>query len=316
MRLSNIIFLFLILIIFSVNSYGESNVNSCSFIGKFKLRKTLDGSKNEALPAIISYEKKDEESYYNVNLASSYGSYSCGSKLYDINITPKAEYHRSTGKKEVRKSSVGINTDLSFTIFKNKLDSNGHLIQSNWYEINPYILSEASVIRDSVNDKTTRRYALLLSGYSLKQGSIGEPLSFPARNGEQPNTANLHHFKWLPFIGWESYEKLAIVNGDIEIAPAVNPTFRIAKLSIEYYPLRRKYGSKKGFQVLANHTYRRLNGLSDIINKSTRHFELSFNYFFDTDGHVGLGIDYEDGASPKRNFLNDEITTVALKLSW
>jgi hypothetical protein len=297
---------FIIFFLFAFNlSVPAANAqNSCDLVGEFKLRKSLDGTKNEQLPAVLAYEKREnQDSYFNVDLATSFGSLSCGNETYDFNIAPKVEYHRSTGEKEIRNSSIGLNADYGLLKFKP--------VEDKWYKLNPYFLLEAEVKRDSANDETTRKYALLLTGKSFKQGAPGGSVRFKKKPDEIESP---ELFRWYPYIGIESYESLAIIKDGVEEAPAIDGTFAIFRLSFELYPFRRE--GKKGLQIITNHTYRRLNGTSELINKSTRHFETSFNYFFDKDGHVGLGVDYENGSSPSRNFLDEEKTTVAVKLSW
>ncbi len=286
-------------------AYAQAGQSGCGFVDSLKIRKTLDGSKNEALPAIIAYEKRDgEDNYTNIDIAVSPGAISCGNTKNDFNFYPKLEYHRSTSNQAIRKSVIGLNADYSFLTSK-------QIVRGKPPKLSPHFLLEASVSRDSINDKTTRKYALLLTGKSFIKGAPGGAITFSPIDGAPTGP---DAFIWYPYIGIESYENLPIELDGVEIAPAVEETFLTAKVTIEIYPFRRI--EKKGLQILLNHTFRKLNGESPFIDYTTEHFEASINYYFDKEGHVGFGVDYENGSSPARNFIDEERTTIGLKLSW
>jgi len=266
------------------------------------VRKSFVGTlKDSTSPAEISYQNPDDgRTSYKIDIAMRYKLIDWYSG--DLRLSPVFEHHRNSQEsKETDKTSAGITLEHDYGFGTCKAAS-GRVIESC-----NTVLSDIAwkLDRDSQNDTTTRIISFktgLNTGYRFAPGWT-------------LRTDNLE-FTYYPTIGIEAYEKLAIKSknddGDeIEEAPLVDETFGFLRISTTFKPWPKLLSRK--LEANISYTNRKLFGSSDVISDNNELIEASLDWYFDQKERIGIGLSYQNGRNPNRNFLDEESSSIGIK---
>jgi hypothetical protein len=265
---------------------------------KITIRKTFNGTAKDAnSPAAFSYENPDTgDTFVRVDLAvKTPAIWELDSDSdHGVRLVPALEYHRSTKDfEETNKQSGALTLEYEY-----EFDSFG-LVSDLKYELN----------HDSVLDTTTRAASLYLA---LSGDEVGWPDHWLRRGPDQ-----LEFFRYFPSIGLERYAKLPIKQkqGDtsVVIAPDIDAEFAFARVSME---LRAFPVWLDGRLILvASYTQRwRVGGADAFVPSNTGLVESSLDYYLDEKKRIGIGLSYQRGEDPNRNFLDEEFSALGLKI--
>lgn len=304
---------FTILSVVSICSFASSETSEDSGLldwlsnKSVEIRRSFSGSVKEAgAPATISVvNDSDNDDFYSIDLAIRAGEFgSWDSKNWQGRFFPIIEHHKNTKtNSRVDKSEISIGAEAEYSL--------GSCSSPNGAPI-PFcrsLLFDARfrLVRDSENDKTTRAISVLAAPFGVHAGWPGS--DFVTENGES-------FFYWLPSIGLQAYQSLPIerkIDGEsVLIAPSIDEVFAVGRLNAEFSPFADRLSGR--LALVFEYTHYNLIGSSDFLDDSQDNLVLSLDYFLDSKKRVGIGLKYENGESPTRNFLDSEIITFGLSL--
>ncbi len=273
-----------------------------------EVRKSFSGTvKDAGAPASISYVNADDTSdFYSIDLAirtADFGEWGRGP--WQGRYIPIFEHHKST-KDESRldKTSAGLNVEVERSVASCERERGSVAIPF----CRTLLLDLAfALTRDSHNDKTTRSISLLATLWGDEQ---------PWPSSHFTTSKNNLYLTWFPSIGFEFYESLPIERkeGDetVVVAPAVDETFAVAKMNFDFRPFTDRLNER--LSLVGNYAFYDLVGSSTFLSNSNSNTSLSLNYYLDQKKRVAISLNYENGESPTRNFLNQEITSFGFSI--
>lgn len=254
-----------------------------------QIRKTFDGSKDEAKPAAISWNSDYENSkFYSVmdlGIKISEFSFLDGKGPFKILFYPKVEWHRNTIDDDTKKKNnftAGVNTEIYVKFGE------------SWFA-RPFISGSFDYKSDQVKKlETTQAKAF----FSFSGINDGEP-------GAQVKDKSLAlKFRYYPYIGIESYKNIAV--------PHQSAQMWAARIFFEAYPISR--GEHSYLQLTFEYTFRNI--IDDNLYNAgdLRWATASANFFPDGKGKLGIGLDYSYGEDPSSNFVKTKLLSLGLKL--
>lgn len=252
----------------------------------FALRKTLDGSKDEAKPASILWNSDYENKLFYVTVDAAV-------KIKEVTFLkrgnllfyPKVEWHKNGIPKDDKKKNNltgGINAEY--------LVSFG----DHWWQ-NPFLTGSFDYKNDFIKKLGTTQTKGFLSFSGSKTLEPGAKLN---------NSTNALVFRYYPYSGFEYYQS---VNQHGQSA-----TMWANRLYLEWYPLSRYY--YQFMQITVDYTHRVI--LSDNLygNASMNWLSIGLNIYPDGKGSIGLGLDYSRGEDPSSNFVKTNLLALGIKL--
>jgi hypothetical protein len=267
-----------------------------------QIRKSFTSSTKDAgLPASFSYENPDQgPDYWLLDVGIKAGTYlddnegPIRGRLY-----PTLEFHRSSKEaEEVKKTGLGLTYE-----FERGLGANG--------DTNRMLFADGKIdfSRDSILDQTTRALTLRFGLYDVT-GKYGPGRAIRFGDNE------LLVLRWLITAGVEDYRKLPIkakVNGETVVAAdAVDTTAGFGRANVELTPFAGALGSK--LVLTATYTARHNLSGDDFFGKSTHLTEASADLYLDDQRRFSIGLSYQNGQDPTRNFLDEEFSSLGFKL--
>lgn len=268
-----------------------------------QIRKTFNGTTKDALaPASFSYDKSaEEDSYIRADVAvkspyfwewqSAGGGGEESSADTALSVGSNFEYHRSTKDfDEVNRQSGALTLEMESG-------------PGTWDFIGDF---KFELSHDSVKSQTTRLA-------SLRLGVAGDTPPWPDASFRwEP----MLFFRYFPSIGAEHYDKLPITqkqNGvEVTLAPSVDVTLAFARLNVEVLPFYETLGSR--VVLVATYTHRQRLAGSEFVPNDTYLLETSFDWYLDADRQIAIGVSHQRGFDPTRNFLEQRLTSIGLKL--
>jgi len=265
---------------------------------KITIRKSFNGTAKDAnAPAAFAYENPHMGStFIRVDIAVRTPTIweldadsNHGARLYS-----SIEYHRSTKDfEETNKQSGAVTLEYEYEF------ASFGVVSDLKYDLS----------HDSVLDTTTRTASLHLA---VSGDEAGWPDHWLRHGPDQ-----LEFFRYFPSAGLERYAKLPIRQKQSEtsvvIAPAIDVEFAFARVSME---LRAFPVLLEGRLILvASYTQRwRVGGAASLIPNDTSLVESSLDYYLDEKKRIGIGLSYQQGQDPNRNFLDEEFSSLGLKI--
>jgi len=255
----------------------------------FQVRRSFDGSKEEAKPAAIAwnsdYENKKFYTLIDVGIKLTELEVLPNSEQVALLFYPKAEWHRNTINDDAKKKNNlmgGINTEFFW------------LIADHWYT-RPLITASFDYKKDFVKDiKTTQT-----KGYLTFNGSKdGEP-GAPVRNRTKAVV-----FKYFPYTGLEHYRNIG--------TSGQKASMWSNRLYFELYPLS-SY-QYQYIQLTFDYTCRKVFNDSLYNQGDMSWFSLGLNFFPGGNEKLGLGLDYSQGEDPSSNFVKTKLLALGIKL--
>lgn len=272
-----------------------------------EIRKSFTGSSKDAgLPAAITYENPDQGSnFYAIDVGVKTGALledPFAAKNLSGLLFPTLELHHSTKAGErAKKIGGGLTMELERAV---GTDASEDPFATMWFAD-----AKIELLRDSIEDQTTRTATLRMGYYNVnsdygpaKDILIGREGALSAR--------------WMLTGGVEDYRKLPIktkVNGEsVVVAEAIDTTVGFARMNVQIKPFRNALNKK----LVLTGTYTLRSNLSgdDIYGDTTRLLEASLDWYLDEKDRLALGLSYQRGADPVRNFLDEEFSSLGLKL--
>ena len=272
------------------------------------VRNTFSGTvKDAGAPAAITYfDSDDTDDFYSIDIAaraSEFGDWGVGQ--WQGRYYPVIEYHRKTkenGRLDKTVLSVGAEIERDLGSCR---DNETSVLTAFCRAL--LVDVRFKVTRDSINNTTTRSASLLLAPFGREPGWPGSDVT--TGKGET-------YFEWVPSFGVETYQSLPIsrkIDGEsVVVAPAVDETVAVSRLSVQYRPLADRLAGRLGLVV--NYAYFSLLGSSSAVGASNHHVTTSLDYYLDAEKRIAFGVKYENGGSPARNFLDQQSVSVGLSL--
>ena len=271
-----------------------------------EIRRSFDGTvKDAGAPASISYVNADGTSdYYSIDLAvraAQFGEWDRG--MWQGRFIPIFERHKNTEDgSSLDKTSAKLNVEIEKSVWTCEEENEAGRKTKIPFCRTLLIDLGFGLSRDSENDKTTRSISLLATIWAPDNPWPGSFFTTDKNNLQ---------FTWFANAGFEFYESLPIERkeGDqtIVLAPAIDETFAVAKLNFDYRPFSDMLDER--LSLVGNLAYYDLLGSSNFLSNSNTNTTLALNYYLDRKQRIAIGINYENGESPARNFLDREITT-------
>lgn len=267
-----------------------------------QMRKSFSGTlKDSNAPAAFAYDSPDSgDKIFRADVAVKVIEIPLyepsGLSHHGIRLAPLVEYHRSTKDlDEVNKQSVAANVEYEYGFDAGFTNA---IVADIKYELG----------HDSVLDQTIRVA-------SLKAGVVGDIDPLPGawfRSGPEGKEV----FRYYPSIGWERYEKLAIKEkrgaDNVVVAPAIDTSLAFARLNAEYRPFVTVLDGRLVF--ITTYTYRHRTSGDAMVPKSSRLFEATLDYYLDEKKRIGIGLSYQSGRDPNRNFLDETSSSLGIKI--
>jgi hypothetical protein len=275
----------------------SQSITGAKSIGDFvQIQKSFSGSLQDSkAPAEFGYQNPDSgRAFVHADLGLktiSYQFFECG--RFATRIAPTAEYHQSSEQyNEVKKFGGGgvLQTDFAF-------DQDAHTLLMTDLQF--------KYTRDDVLAQSTRTETITTAISSANRGWPG----FLFRDGNQ------RVFRYMPSIGYERDQNLAIKyksgSNNVLVAPPVNVSFYTGAVTAQYLPFTRQLCERLVLTV--GDTWRRLIGGSDTLPRSSHLLETSLDYYVDSQQRFAIGFNYQRGRDPKRNFLEEAISSAGFK---
>jgi len=260
-----------------------------------ELRKSFAGTvKDQSSPAQIAYFNPDgKDEFFNIDAALKVEAIELDKKKLNFRAYPVLEKHKSNNEQsKVDKESVAINTEADVFVGDSFI-----LTNLNY-----------AVSRDKQNDITTRSTALFAT-YSWSGDFAFGRTTLIGKEWE---------LYYLPSIGYEQYDNLPIeekLDGvQTVIAEAVDENFQVARVEGQIKPYFKKLDSK--LVINFAYTKRWLVGSADVVPGTTDFTEIAVTYYIDDKKSVGVALNYTNGQSPGRNFLDEENSSVGLNIKF
>lgn len=270
-----------------------------------EMRKSFSGtSRDSADAASLSYVNGDDgDDFYNIDLAVKLTSWNWDNEgNLQGRLYPVIEYHQRTqASNRVDTTSAGVVAELERSL-------GDCYVSGISIDFCTAIFADIGfqLKRDSQNNKTIRSASLLT-------GLTGKYSFWPTK---QISLGRFLEFTYLPIVGIEHYETLPIeqkIDGEVvTLADAVDETFQSARLNVALRPFHDELSGR--LVIVLNQTHRWLLGSSDAIDNHTHFSEAALNFFLDDNRRIALGFTYSNGESPARNFLDEEVSSIALKI--
>lgn len=266
-----------------------------------QVRKSFSGSLRDAgAPATIAYENPAAGAdFYRADL----GIRTKAVWEYDppqvsrvgMRLQPTIEFHRSTQRGEE------INKQGGALTFEHEFGSDPDFSRTLVTDV------KLELEHDSVRHQTTR---ILVGRLAIAGVDPGWPGAW-VRNGNSEEV-----LRYYLSIGAERYTKLAIekkVSGQtVQVAPSINADLAFVRLNVELRLLPSLTDGRLVF--VGSQTLRqKLNG-GTVVSRSLRLLEGSLDYYVDDKRRVAFGVAYQRGQDPARNLLDEEFSSVGLKL--
>lgn len=271
-----------------------------------QVRKSFVGtSKDSGLPAAVTYMSSDgRDDYYNIDIALKISQKEWDKNSWQGRVYPVIEHHRKTEfESEVDKASIALNFESEKQLDVCTVDR----IVVNFCKAF-FMDMSIKAERDSEKNTTTRHYTFF--GGLITTGLDGWP-------GTWIETVNdVELLRYFPIIGIEHYDNLLVekkVDGkNIVLAPALEESFVSTRLNVELniFPAT----LQENLVLIVNHTQRYLDGSSPFVNDKTRFTEVSLDYYLDASNRASVGLNYNAGQNPNRNFLQEESLSVGFKI--
>lgn len=300
--------LFFLLLFISNPGFGDNvfdKLSSCYEDPSIEVRKSFSGTNQDASsPAQLTYNKYDSgDDFFNLDVAVKFPECSPidntnntgNSVKYIFRFSPILEKHKSTyDVSRVDKESVALNSELDFVFPSN---------------INVFTNLNYKLDRDKKNSKTTRSISFYTSLLIEHDYGFGRSTTV---------IDDYLELTYFPSIGYEKYLKLPIeqkIDGVQQvIAEAVDEDFWAARLQLEIFPFYTKLENK--LVVNVGYTKRWLSGKSEVIDDETNFTEVAVTYYLDSEGQIGIGLNYSNGENPSRNFLDEEKSSIGINFKF
>jgi hypothetical protein len=284
----------------------------------FEIRKSFTGTSKEAgQPASFSYEDPDTGSnFYAIDLGVKIGQIPWTDdwdfKSWSARLNPTLEIHRSTKQTDrIRKTAGGLNL-----AFERKLGGIGaggaggkSAAEDNDIVAMAFFDLKVERSRDSILKQSTQT-ATLRGGWYDTSGSWtpGADIMFG-----QSESVSLN---WIFTTGIEDYRKLPIkekMNGEsVLVAESVDGRTGFFRVNVLLKPFRNAADAK--LAITATETLRRRVSGDVAFVRESRLFEGSVDYYLDAENRFAIGFSYQRGRDPNRNFLDEEFSSLGLKL--
>jgi hypothetical protein len=262
-----------------------------------QIQKSFSGSLQDSkAPAELAYERPQSgPSFAHIDFGIKTVAYQfldCG-RLH-ARVAPVGEYHRSSEQyNEVRKLSGGGIAQMDFA-----LDQRAHNLV--------FLDLQYKYTRDQLQQQSTRTETATFAPYSIH----------PFAPGYQFRSGDKRVFRYMPSIGYERDQNVAIKyksgSGTVLVAPPVNASFYTAALNAKLFLLPQSLNER--LAITATQTWRRLIGTSDTLPRTGHLAETSIDYYFDDQQRFAVGFSYQNGRDPKRNFLDEQISSIGFKV--
>lgn len=164
--------------------------------------------------------------------------------------------------------------------------------------------------RDIEADNDSGRATLILYGETNIHQSSFTPASLL---GGYSNGPRGDVWRLTPYIGLEKYQgTLAVIDGVISATEKIDPSYFLFRYYAEVWPFRFENGH--GIQFVTTVAFRNLIADEGVENP---HFSsAAINYTFDKEGNIAIGLSYTSGDNPDNSFLDEEKTTLSLKVMY
>ena len=253
---------------------------------KIALRKTLDGSKDEAKPASILWNNDYENKMYYVTVdaaikVSEFALLKHGNLLF----YPKAEWHKNgipLDDKKKNNLTGGVNAEF-FQSFGAK-----------WWQ-HPFITGSFDYKNDLIKKLGTTQTKGFLSFSGSKTLEPGAKLN---------NSTKALVFRYYPYSGFEHYQSLN--------KQGQSASMWANRLYLEWYPLSRYY--YQFAQITLDYTHRSIIQDNLYGNGAMNWLSIGLNIYPDGKGNIGFGLDYSKGEDPSSNFVKTNMLALGIKL--
>lgn len=290
-------------------------------IPKLSLRKTSDGSKDEARPASFSYEHPNAgNDYLLIDAALRWEAIECQpAGTFRIAVIPLLEVHRSKlDINEVKKATAKLEAEIWWGQLRG--DEPGDAVGDAW---RPLVKVEYGETRDSVKKKNFSKAAISVGAVSnlpwYPGGWISWACDAKPKEGSDVPPLCPDRFRWLPSVGVEYYDNLPVERTGLPVVAKINTTFAFGRLALEWWPFLAGRGTdhpSSHVQLLLEYIYRSKIGGDSLPQGDVGLLTYGLTYYLDPDQTIGIGIEREDGAGTTRNFVDEERTTVALRVKF
>lgn len=287
-------------------------------VPKLTVRKTTDGSsKDEAKPASIGYENPNTGGeYLLLDAALRWDALECGWGSFHTLLVPTLEAHRSKFEANpVKKTSAKVLVEMWAGKLK-PYDGKGA-----GHSFLPYYKIEFSQTRDSIKQKNSSSYVANMTLVSNRPWRPGGWVAWNCGDSETDDGTPMpcpNQFRWMPGLGVEYYDSLPVERTGLPTIVDINTTVAVGRMAIEYWPIlswNNKLAESR-LQFLAEYVHRSRVSGDPLPEGDANLVTFGLTYYFDGAKAVGIGIEHEDGENPTRNFVDEERTTVSLKVKF
>lgn len=274
------IYLVLLLMFVKIPVLGQNS----AFSGEVKVRKTFDGSKEEAKPASLSFfqNHRSKSDFYNVDLAVKIGDWEYTPENSSLIIFPVIEWHKSTDEEDKKdKASFGFNVEF----FHGKPDAKPF-----------YIFLNTRGKRNFLNNVNEFKSALQLS-------FLGPTKKYWPGYQFKYKKSNEVFLIYFPYVGVE-YNNIPDLITDNTTESFTNLLARIFT-EVWVYP--------RVAQLTLTGVYRKVTSSSNL-RKDLPFFNISLNFYPLKQDVISIGYDYKNGYDVDSQYQLVEVSSVSLKI--
>jgi hypothetical protein len=284
------------------------------WVEQFELRKAFDGGRNEQEPATVAHVNPgDGPDFWLVDLAVKHrglaiapapSSTGAAPLVTEFFLAPSFEWHRNTAEPLLQSATVNkISASLIGEIyFRDLFPNRASIGATRAILLSPGLFLKGTATRNALRDMTEASVSLFGSPYS-------EVDWVP---GALSRIAGRPFLRYVPYVGVEYFNNLAISANNVVLADAFSGWFTTARLYVEAFPTLNPLAGQNRLVLTGELIYRVATDTS-ILDSALTMTTVSLTFYFDEAQTVGLGYSYESGENPRTNLVLHRRSFVAFR---
>lgn len=278
-----------------------------------QVRKSFNGGREEQQPGTIAYVFREHDPDFalvDVAVKHKGKDWEASGRRPEILLYPAFEWHRGLAEPlrgvaaDFNKLSGSVLAEVYFSdLFAQPLSSSGAGSGSPPITLAPWGFFKAEYARNYVKDVNEGQFAALASVFSQRNWLPGADTTIGGRRA----------FKYVPYVGFEYFENLAIEANKQVVAPSYSGLQLTTRLYVEWFPVPQAIPGQNRLVVTAEFNNRvPISGttVDGVFNAAG----LSIDWYLDDKQQFAIGLSHERGESPRANFTSQQRTALGFRI--
>ena len=261
-----------------------------------EVKKRFNGGRDEQEAAQVALVAPDGWSsrYFLVDTAVRLNAPPIQRRNIFLFLGPMVEYHHIDAEalrkqKAVHQISPGFTVDTFYTPD---------------FIVRPYVSFKAAATRNLVDDTTERSISVFATTRTLKNFAPGQASTIRGKRV----------LRYVPSVGYEYYDNLAITSGSAILAEPFTGSFTSVRLFVQAYPFNHRTNDDIRFAIEADGYVRSRRSGAAVVPKTMTSFSASATWYFLSKQRLGLGFSGDFGRMPSTNFVTQRRVVLAFRV--